>query len=223
MLTKFAGIFLSLAWLIIGSPRCQAAIILDADEVFTTSSPSSSTFGFVDVFVLYDGLLPPGAMVGSYNFELNLVPSATGKVRFVDAVLTAPSTSSSLSPRTPLFAGQNPLEITFNYPLPGQNIQVADNLPGINQSVALVNNRALASIRYEVLAGASGSFNFTFEPSNTFLFDGSNSPLTLTSLQSGTITITAIPEPGTFLIAPALLGLGLVYYGKRKSATKPVL
>lgn len=208
----FRRIVFSLACLFISSAWCKAAIILDADEVFTTSSPSSSTFGHVDVFVTYDGVSPAGAMVGSYNFELNLTPSATGNVRFIEAVLTSPSTSSSVIPRTPLFAGQNPLEFL----VPGQNIQVADNLPGLGQSVALMNNRALASIRYEVLPGASGSFNFTFNPSSTFLFDGTNNQLPLTSLQSGTITISAIPEPCTFLIVPAMLVLGMNYYRRKK-------
>lgn len=200
------------ALLIAYASTCQAAIILDADSVFTTSNPSSSTFGTVDIFVLYDGLSPPSAMVGAYNFELNLVPAATGQVRFIDAVLTSPATSSQLIPREPLFAGQNPLEITINYPLPGQNIQVADNLPGMNASTPLINNRALATIRYEVLAGASGTFNFTIEPSSTFLIDGSNDPIAISQLLPGSITVTAIPEPGTILFGS--LFVGIVLYRK---------
>jgi hypothetical protein len=200
-------ILLTAGLLFAGASAAPAAIIIDADDVFTTSDPSVSTFGSVDVFVTYDGI-PAGVVVSAYNFQLNLPSSASGKIKFVNAVLTSPTTSSAQpTARSPLFAGQNPFNFTSTTNFADDTILVADNLPGMNQSTALINNRALATIRYEVLPGATGTFSLSFEAANTYLFDGNNAALTLSSLQPGSITINAIPEPSTVCLGTIFIGL----------------
>jgi hypothetical protein len=191
-----------LLWIVLlflaASPQAATAgILLRAESVTVQSHPLNPVSGFFDVFLEYDGA-PVGATAAGYNFGAVLAPNAAGIVAFDDGGVSEQGAIVAGSPQhpshSPLFPDRDPLDALFNT-FPSQTIQVADTLP--SGSLPVFNGAALASVRYTVAPGAVGTFDVTFDPDISVLFDSLGTQL-IDNRIGGTITV--VPEPASGIV-----------------------
>jgi hypothetical protein len=169
-------------------------VAIDTSAAYTEFVQSLTTpqTGSLDVFLTKDST---AYNVASYNARVDV--STPG------IVLTgagAPSAAHpALFPTVPLVSGTSTDSI----------LRVSDLLAtGEN---AVTDGAGLFSIKFTIPAGAVGDYKLSINPSETFLFDGSASPVAIDGPPGGvTIHVSPVPEPGAagVVVMGLVLGLG---------------
>ncbi len=184
----------------------SAAIIITVPVIDLPYSATARTGSF-EVYVQSTEQSPP--LIGADNVELQLPTGQTG-VSFVAPPTPTTGTTPIVHPY--LYPNQAPTEMVVGGGLTVEGADFAESsLPPLSDGAGLL------LVKYQIAAGASGSFPLTFvsyappeHPLGTALFDGSNNQLAA-ALQNGAINIAApIPEPATFSLAAMAIVVSLV-------------
>lgn len=170
------------------------------------SNGINPTSGSVNVYLFTDNPtidLAAVPLVDSFTVSL-AADTFTGSISSVDfpsvGTIGAPTGMYS----TPLFT-TSPVVLTNTFSAGFERLTVSSNFAEANRPT--FNNAGLFTVNFTVPTSQIGTFRITPTNSNGFFSDldpdGVAAPFTPT-LQGGTISITAVPEPGSI----ALLALG---------------
>lgn len=174
------------------------------------------TSGSVNVYLFTDNPtvdLAAVPLVDSFTVSL-AVDSFTGSISSVDfpslGAIGAPTGIYS----TPLFA-TSPIVLTNDFQAGFERLIVSSNFGEANRPT--FNNAGLFTVNFTVPTNQIGTFRIVPTNSDGFFSDldpdGVAAPFTPT-LQGGTITITAVPEPGSMVLLA--VGGTLVGYVSRR-------
>jgi hypothetical protein len=212
------------------APDASAALVVNIQSV---SASAGSTGNALDVTLQNTGTSAV-SNIGAYAFEIT-VPSNSA-ITFT-AVNTSTTTFNYIFAGTSFFQNVVPGGISVQPPnLPGQTLEAQDITTSTSGITLNANSSlGLGHILFNVAPGAaSGAVTVTPAPNAiaTNLSNVSDAPLTLNTLNSGTITIqggAAVPEPSSLLLAllaAATLSAAVrvwraVGRGSARSAAKP--
>ncbi|PAY20012.1 hypothetical protein CKO51_07900 [Rhodopirellula sp. SM50] len=180
-------VFLAFSW-----TESRAAIVTIGD--FSTTPADVARSGSVDIFIEDDGSLP--IELAAFQLKVTVVGGDAG------AVLTGFGAPSS---RPYVFSGASPMPaglISNDFKV----VELGDFLFSGSRNV--LGGEGLASLQFSIPANATKNFklDLSLNQQDTFLANGAGQNLPIT-FRGGSISVTAIPEPGVtaiLLAAPAI-------------------
>ena len=201
------AVILALAALWLPGIPARAALI---ESIQSTIVPANSTNDSFDVTLTNTG--PSSVTVGSFSFGIQ---ADTSNITF-NNVTTATTPATYIFNGTSLF-GPDITVSTSTGPPPSIS---ASDITTIPAGVVVASGSTVGLGHVFFNAGpATGITGLTFQPANTNLTDPSLANIPITTLTSGTVTVTpSVPEPSSLVIAGIVAGGLLVVHRRRRAS-----
>jgi hypothetical protein len=176
----------------------------------TTAQVASGYSGYIEVFVT--STESPQPTLGDYQMRATVSTTPLSGMTFTSYAKTT-THSYIFTPAEEFF---------FSGLIDSADHRVIVSNASFTGTAVLADGVGLARIGYTIAAGTStGTYTLAFPDSLTYMDDYDANRLTITP-NSGTITITAVPEPGTYaaMIGLAVGGVPLAIWLRRRRARR---
>ncbi|AMV30638.1 hypothetical protein VN12_00885 [Pirellula sp. SH-Sr6A] len=180
---------------------CHAGFFFQVENVNLVSDGVNPTVGSANVYLFTDN---PAIDIASFptitGYGVSLQPTSFSGLSAAQVQLTSATFSSA--PFAPLFPSAP--TVTANEVGGLERMTVTTNFGDLALNPSVVNNAGLFKVNFSVAAGATGSFsinpiNSAGPPSFESLMFGATGSVN-PGLTGGTVTISAVPEPGSMLL-----------------------
>ncbi|XZE44567.1 PEP-CTERM sorting domain-containing protein [Pirellulaceae bacterium SH467] len=190
---------------------CQAGFFFRVEDVNVVADGVNPTVGSANVYLFSDN---PAIDIASFptmtGYGVSLQPTNFTGLSAAQVQLTSATFSSA--PYSPLFPSLP--TVTANEVGGLERMTVTTNFADLALNPSVVNNAGLFKVNFSVAAGATGTFainpiNVVGAPSFESLMFGASGTVN-PGLTGGTVTISAVPEPGSMLllaVSGSLVGL----------------
>jgi hypothetical protein len=185
----------------------RAGVILTIQSV---SANQNTTGNSLDVLLTNTG--PSSVSIGGFFFGFQ---TADTDINFTDVTISTVAA-------TYIFAGNSLLGPDLTGPMSGQSVNTGDLAAGPAATVGSGSTVGLGHVLFSVAPGAvPGAHALTFVPAQTSLSDAAGAPVTINTLQGGTVTIAStVPEPSFLLPLALVLLIGFVIHQFRAKTAR---
>ena len=204
--TRPLAFLFAIAAFLIQTTPAQAALVLEVENATALAGSSNNSFD-----VVLENTGPSSVTIAGFSFAL----TSSSRVTYTD-VTTATALpyifngNSDFAPDIVISAGAGAVSAGDNYATPNAGFTLAAD-----------TTVALGHVLFNIGAGGAASIPVDISPASddTELTSPAGAPITITTLEDGTIMVTTVPEPSSLVLATGVLGVfGLVLKRRRASA-----